>query len=105
MAVRLHRTPGWRQVTLFREVPESGRIHVTLALTGLGTAYFDDVKIEPLLDPNDPGTAPKSLPVPVPAVTGTPMPDPTPAGAPMPIGAPIPAGAGQPQPINQPNRP
>jgi hypothetical protein len=100
MAVRLHQTPGWRQVTLFREVPESGKIHVTLALTGLGTAYFDDVKIEPLLDPNDPGSGPKSLPVPAPTESATPAP--TPAGVPMPISAPV---IGAPQPVSQPNRP
>jgi hypothetical protein len=29
-------------------VPASGKIHVSLALTGLGKAYFDDVRIEPL---------------------------------------------------------
>jgi hypothetical protein len=102
MAVRLHQTPGWRQVTLFREVPESGKIHVTLALTGLGTAYFDDVKIEPLLDPNDPGSGPKSLPVPAPTESATPSPAPTPTGVPMPISAPV---IGAPVSVSQPNRP
>ena len=36
-------------ITLYRLVPASGTINVTLALTGLGSVYFDDVRIEPLL--------------------------------------------------------
>ena len=39
----------WRQYHLYRRVSASGQIGVTLALTGLGTAYFDDVRIEPLI--------------------------------------------------------
>jgi hypothetical protein len=42
-------TPAWKQYTLYRRVPASGTINITLALTGLGTAYFDDVRIEPLM--------------------------------------------------------
>ncbi len=38
----------WKQFTWYRRVPASGAINVTLALTGLGKAYFDDVRIEPL---------------------------------------------------------
>ena len=38
----------WTRYTLFRRVPASGTIHVTLALTGMGKVYFDDVSIEPL---------------------------------------------------------
>jgi hypothetical protein len=111
MAIRLHSTPGWRQVTLYREVPESGKIHLTLALTGLGTAYFDDVKIEPLLDPNDSGPNPlsipaaaKAIPLPTPAAGPTvPLPAPTPpAASPQPVAN---SNAGAPRPINQPNNP
>ena len=40
--------PKWRQFTLYRKVPATGSINVTLALTGIGTAYFDDVHIEAL---------------------------------------------------------
>jgi hypothetical protein len=40
--------PTWQQFTLYRKVPASGTIGVTMALTGLGTACFDDVSIEPL---------------------------------------------------------
>jgi hypothetical protein len=49
LAVRLTEpTNGWKKYTLYRRVPATGTISVTLALTGLGTVYFDDVKIEPL---------------------------------------------------------
>jgi hypothetical protein len=49
LAIRLiGAEPKWRQFTLYRKVPATGTINVTLALTGIGTAYFDDVKIEPL---------------------------------------------------------
>jgi hypothetical protein len=48
LAVRLTGTTGWKQFTLYRWVPASGLMNVTLALTGLGTVYFDDIRIEPL---------------------------------------------------------
>jgi hypothetical protein len=48
LAVRLSEPTGWKKFTLYRRVPSSGSIQVTLALTGLGTVYFDDVRIEPL---------------------------------------------------------
>jgi hypothetical protein len=49
MAVRLTGTTnGWKKYTLYRQVPSTGTISVTLALTGMGTVYFDDVRIEPL---------------------------------------------------------
>ena len=48
LAVRLTNPTGWKKVTLYRTVPASGLINVTLALTGLGTVYFDDVRIEPV---------------------------------------------------------
>jgi hypothetical protein len=54
LAVRVSSTEGWQPINLYRKVPSSGTINVTLALTGLGTAYFDDIRIEPLR----PGTAP-----------------------------------------------
>lgn len=49
MAVRVVGAMPWRKFTFFRKVPESGSINVTLALTGIGVAYFDDIRIEPLL--------------------------------------------------------
>ncbi|MFM8272120.1 MAG: hypothetical protein ACKODX_07255 [Gemmata sp.] len=50
LAVRTTSTGGeWKQFHLYRRVPASGRIGLTLALTGVGVAYFDDVRIEPLV--------------------------------------------------------
>ena len=49
LAVRLTAPTPWKQFTFYRLVPKSGTINVTLALTGLGTVYFDDIRIEPLL--------------------------------------------------------
>lgn len=49
LAVRLTDATQWRQFTLYRRVPASGTMTVTLALTGIGTVYFDDVRIEPLV--------------------------------------------------------
>jgi hypothetical protein len=40
--------PVWQKITLFRRVPQTGVMQVTAALTGIGTVYFDDLKIEPL---------------------------------------------------------
>jgi hypothetical protein len=51
MAIRLTGKTPWRQFSLYRRVPASGEISVTMALTGLGVAYLDDVKIEPLVAP------------------------------------------------------
>lgn len=48
LAVRQTDSMSWRKFTLYRRVPPSGMIHVTLALTGVGAAYFDDIRIEPL---------------------------------------------------------
>jgi len=95
MAVRLHQTPGWRQVTLYREVPESGQIHLTLALTGLGTAYFDDLKIEPLLEPGETTVPLATQPPPSASPAGAPTPVNSAAGSPMPISI-NPAGPAQP---------
>jgi hypothetical protein len=40
---------GWKHVTLYRRVPANGQIQLTAAITGIGTVYFDDLKIEPLM--------------------------------------------------------
>jgi len=50
LAVRVTQPTIWRQFILYRTVPDSGILHVTMALTGLGTVYFDDVRIEPMTD-------------------------------------------------------
>jgi hypothetical protein len=49
LGVRVSNLPHWRQIHLYRRVPQSGQIAVTVALTGIGTAYFDDIRIEPLI--------------------------------------------------------
>lgn len=49
LAIRLTtEVKQWRKVTLYRRVPQAGTMNVTLALTGIGKVYFDDVRIEPL---------------------------------------------------------
>jgi hypothetical protein len=40
--------PQWKRYTLYRKVPASGELRIVAALTGLGTAVLDDVRIEPL---------------------------------------------------------
>ena len=48
----------WKKFVLYRRVPASGKISLTMALTGMGTVYFDDVRIEPLTyDPNAPSSS------------------------------------------------
>ncbi|HXG10357.1 MAG TPA: hypothetical protein VNK04_11385 [Gemmataceae bacterium] len=49
LAVRLTEPTGWKKFTLYRRVPADGTISLTVALTGLGTVYFDDLQIEPLV--------------------------------------------------------
>jgi hypothetical protein len=49
LGVRVSVLPHWKQFHLYRRVPQSGQIAVTVALTGIGTAYFDDIRIEPLI--------------------------------------------------------
>ncbi len=48
LAVRVTDATGWKRFIVYRVVPASGTISVTLALTGLGRACFDDVRIEPI---------------------------------------------------------
>jgi hypothetical protein len=48
LAVRFSSVPRWRKFSLYRQVPASGQVNVTLATSGVGTVYFDDVRIEPL---------------------------------------------------------
>jgi hypothetical protein len=47
LAIRLTEATKWRQFTLYRRVPSKGSISVTAALTGVGSVYFDDIRIEP----------------------------------------------------------
>jgi len=48
MGVRLTESKNWHQIHLYRQVPASGLMWVTAALTGIGKVYLDDFKIEPL---------------------------------------------------------
>ncbi len=69
LAVRLTGEIGrWKKFSLYREVPASGTVGVTLALSGLGTVYFDDVQIEPLVPATTPTNSTES---PRTAVRGT----------------------------------
>jgi hypothetical protein len=53
LAVRLTDATEWKSFSLYRRVPANGEVYLTAALTGIGTAYFDDLRIEPML-PNRP---------------------------------------------------
>jgi hypothetical protein len=46
LAMRLHKTAGWRQVTLYRAATQPGPFAVTFALAGLGAAAIDDVTLK-----------------------------------------------------------
>ena len=48
-AVRLTDKTEWKQFHLYRKVPASGEVRVRMALTGFGTAYFDDIRVEPII--------------------------------------------------------
>jgi hypothetical protein len=48
MGVRLYHSPQWKKMEVYRTVPSSGQVNVSIALTGMGVAYFDDLKIEAL---------------------------------------------------------
>jgi hypothetical protein len=69
LAVRLTDPTPWRRFTLYRRVPETGFINLTVALTGIGTAYFDDLRIEPMLSAQVPGQMVESAPVLPPALS------------------------------------
>lgn len=60
-AVRVTEPLNWRKFHLYRKVPATGEVRVRMALTGFGTVYFDDIRIEPYV-----GTAPLVLPGPKP---------------------------------------
>jgi hypothetical protein len=49
LGVRVSAQPTWKKYHLYRKVPAGGQISVTVALTGVGVAYFDDVRVEPLV--------------------------------------------------------
>jgi hypothetical protein len=47
---RVRGTTGWRELTLYRAVGQTGELTVTFALTGLGEASVDDLAVT-VLDP------------------------------------------------------
>jgi len=46
LAERIDAARRWQRFELYRAAPEDGTVSVTIALTGLGEAYVDDVRIE-----------------------------------------------------------
>jgi len=48
MGVRLSDSEYWKRYHVYRKVPPSGVIWLTIAQTGLGTVYCDDFQIQPL---------------------------------------------------------
>ena len=70
LAIRLRPAMAWKKYSLYRKVPASGRVNVTLALSGIGEVFFDDICIEPLKDVG--GTASASAPAPTAGVRGRP---------------------------------
>ena len=48
LAVRIRRTDGWRQFTIYRAAPASGRMNVSFVLSGLAEVDLDDVAIQTL---------------------------------------------------------
>jgi hypothetical protein len=56
-AIRMTAATPWKKFTFYRRVPASGSIQMTLALTGIGTVFFDDIRIEPLLPISGAATA------------------------------------------------
>ena len=51
LAERIGVTSGWREFTLYRAAPAAGELSVTLAMTGQGEAWIDDVTIELIAPP------------------------------------------------------
>jgi hypothetical protein len=76
LALRFTAATPWKKFTTYRWVPANGQIFVTCALSGLGTVFFDDIRVEPLPSGNGPATPP----VPDTATVR----NPTPAGNPPP---------------------
>lgn len=56
LGVRLYHSTNWKKIDLYRTVPSSGQISLSIALTGMGTVYLDDLKIESInINPVTPG--------------------------------------------------
>lgn len=115
LGVRVTLAPTWKRYALYRRVPESGRLSVTFAVTGPGSAFVDDVAVEPLVPGGGPAVPAKpitalyqldrtSLPKPRPRAEDTrtlPYPreaDPAKPGTPLPAPRPTPPDASLPLP-------
>lgn len=58
LAERIGSTKGWREFTLYRVVNDTGAVTLTIAMSGLGEAFLDDVTIEPLNGAGKPAAYP-----------------------------------------------
>jgi len=54
LSVRSILSKEWKHFHLYREVPASGRISLSFALTGIGSAFVDDVAIEAMTGATSP---------------------------------------------------
>lgn len=61
LGMRVSYSPTWKRCTMYRRVPESGKLSITFAVTGLGAAFIDDVNIEPLVSGSGPVTPAKPI--------------------------------------------
>lgn len=65
LAARVRPTATWQQFQLFRAVPEDSSLNLTIALTGMGEAWIDDVEISvldlPLPEPAASPDAPEEI--------------------------------------------
>ncbi|ADV61435.1 hypothetical protein Isop_0845 [Isosphaera pallida ATCC 43644] len=50
--------PEWREVVLYRRAPADGQLKVTLGLAGHGEAFFDNLVVETIDEPEDAAEAP-----------------------------------------------
>ena len=48
LAERVLQTDGWRECTLYRVAPAAGELSITMALTGSGEAWIDDMSVSVL---------------------------------------------------------
>jgi len=48
LAERIQANDEWQEFVLYRVYPQSGPLRLTFAMTGMGTAYIDDVSIQTL---------------------------------------------------------
>lgn len=55
LAERITRSDQWEEFSLYRGVSADGNLNITFALTGLGTAYVDEVTVR-IADPTQPAS-------------------------------------------------